>query len=95
MGHSVGGEAKDYFAEARLLLRSDLHFTFGFNYQKRGLDQSVKEEHYMSSAEVTWWMNDTVRFEALGSFDRADNFDYENNNDQDFYYSRVSMILSW
>ena len=95
MGHSVGGAAKDYFAEARLLLRSDLHFTFGFNYQKRGLDQSVKEEHYLSSAEVTWWMNDTVRFEALGSFDRADNFDYEDNNDRDFYYSRVSMIFSW
>lgn len=95
MGHSVGGEAKDYFAEARLLLRNDLHFTCGFNYQKRGIEKPIAEEHYQTSAEVTWWMNESIRFELLGSFDRTGNFNYEENNNQNFYYSRASMIFSW
>ena len=95
MGHHVGGAAKDYFVEAQLLLRRDLQLTLGFDYQKRGYNQPEKEEHYQSSAEVTWWMNKNIRFELLGSLDQTENFDFVSDNNPDFYYSRFSMIYSW
>ncbi|MCK5826557.1 MAG: capsule assembly Wzi family protein [Desulfuromusa sp.] len=95
MGHHIGGAAKDYFAEARLLLRSDLELTLGFDYQKRGENQLVEEKHYQASAEVNWWLNEKIRFELMGSVDRTENFDFVTDNDPDFYSSRLSMIYSW
>ena len=95
MGHHAGGAAKDYFTEARLLLRSDLELVLGLDYQKRGYDQPVEEKHRQASAEIIWWMNKNIRFEFLGSLDQTQNFDFVADDDPDFYYSRLSMIFSW
>lgn len=91
MGHHAGGMAKDTFAELDVLLPNDLSLKFGYDYEKRGYDQPVKEKHRQTSVSLRWDFSPGISLNAGWKYDSVKNFEYLSGQDEDFYLTELAV----
>jgi len=89
LGHHVGGAGEDLSFEAGLLLRSDLHLTLGVDYENRGIDQPVQEEHIQTSQTVDWYFSKNYSLAINLQYDHVENVEYHKDEDEN------SMLVSF
>lgn len=95
LGHHVGGGGVDYFAEVRADLPGDVTLGLSFDYEKRGVDQLVEEEHYQSAVELEWRLSPRMVINARYACDKVENFNYVAGNDQKFHLAEFGLTSIW
>jgi len=95
LGHHVGGAAKDLFVEAELLLRSDIRLNLSLDFETRGVDQPVTEEHKQIQLAADWSLNNHLSLNSSFGYNQVENVNYENNNNQDFSFATFGVQGHW
>ena len=95
LGHHVGGAAEDLFVEAELLLRNDIRLTLSFDFESRGVDQPVIEEHQQTQLTADWNLNDHLSLNLSFGYDQVENVNYEDNNNQNFSLATFGVQGQW
>lgn len=95
LGHHVGGAGDDLFIETELLLSNDIRMTLSFDFENRGVDQPVTEEHQQTQLTVDWPLNEHFSLNFGFGYDQVDNVNYEDNNNQNFSLATAGVRGQW
>ncbi len=93
LGHHVGGAAKDTFGELEILLPRDILLALSVDYEERGYDQPVKEEHVQPGVRLEWQPREHLSLMAHYTFDKVSNFGFVAGDDRNFYLGMVGVKL--
>lgn len=95
LGHHVGGAAKDYFGELELRLPGDVILTTGLDFEERGTDQAVQEEHFQPFLGVEWALQQGFTLHASYAFDRVKNIAYLAGEKRTDHFARFAVSRRW
>jgi len=95
LGHHVGGAAKDLYSELRLDLPADLLLSLTLDFEKRGYDRPVFEEHLEAGIGLTWFWSKTCSLELLYRLDQVSNFGFVADNDQKMHFASAGLNFNW
>lgn len=95
LGHHVGGAASDLYGEIKLLLPGDVSVGLNCDYEKRGSDQLVEENHVQPGVELEWWTSDRLALSARYAFDRIENFNFIPGEDRENHLAELWLRATW
>lgn len=95
LGHQVGGAAKDYYSELRVLFPADIALDLSLDFENRGYDQAVKEKHVEPGMGVEWQVRSDLSLSANYTYDQVENFGFVAGTDRTFHKGEVSLRTTW
>jgi hypothetical protein len=94
MGHHVGSDATDLFIELQADFSDRLSVTLGYNYEERGKELALQEEHSQYDIKGTWWLSKDLSVAARYAYDSVENWNFA-KGDQDFYLMNIGVEYSF
>ena len=91
LGHHAGGGSEDFYTEIEVMLPYNLTLTLGYDYEKRGADQLVEEQHRQMSFDLRWDFLPQMYCAASWRHDMVENFGYIAGQDEDFYLAELAV----
>jgi hypothetical protein len=95
LGHHIGGDAKDLYAELRAFLPADLTLTLALDLQERGDSLPVQEEHTIPSVKLEWQASPGMRLHGRYARDRVENFAFVEGDDKTMHFAEAGVAFSW
>jgi hypothetical protein len=95
LGHHVGGTGEDLSAELQILLYRDLTTSVGYDFEKRGSDQSVQEVHKQSSVRLVWNFSKNIALELVYKQDFVDNWLFVEGDNRTTHLARLDLLSTW
>ena len=94
MGHHVGSDATDLFFELQADFSDSVSVTLGYDYEERGKELALQEEHSQFDIKGTWWLSHDLSVSARYAYDSVENWNFA-KGDQDFYLVNIGVEYSF
>jgi hypothetical protein len=76
MGHHVGSDATDLSAEIRVDCTEQLSLNLLFDYEERGKELDLQEEHRQAQVGVDFWLTPNILINASYAYDDVKNYNF-------------------
>jgi hypothetical protein len=91
LGHQVGGDARDWYAELSASLPGGVGAALDFAYQKRGYSQADAETHWQPGLSLVWQASEHLRLGGRYAFDRVRNIGFMAGNEDTHHFTLLTL----